>query len=589
MTLVKSSQKPAPSQRKANVASAVAVVVGSNGLPTADSLAALRAWYEGLTAREAVRRYLGNSKADGQSSRAILTAVRVQLAQTARRLHRPDLEAALLGTGEPSATGVRKVGMLNAAVDALLATPRPTPQLTDSVESWFSRRTAAALQRSKIRTLAELTLRVPRRKMWWRGVEGLGAVGARKVEEFFAAHPALTEQARALVPVPQTSEVAPWESIRLPRDLDGSAGAYRGPLNTCALSARNDHEAVTAWIERHESPATQRAYRKEAERLILWAIIERKKPLSSLSAEDGTAYRAFLRRPTPHLRWVGPSRPRLSSEWKPFAGALSSRSVAYSLTVLNSLFRWLVEQRYLLVNPFSGLKVRGGKAGTLDPARSFTEGEWALIRTVADGLEWSYGWGKDAAERVRFLVDFSYSTGLRAGEFVRAKLGDIRDEETGAHWLELTGKGAKRGRVVLPPMARAALDRYVMQRGLPVTPTKWIPSTPIVGRVHSDGDASISTTRLWAVCKRFFRTVAEVLRESNPALAAKLHAATPHWMRHTHATHSLQRGVELTTVRDNLRHASIATTSTYLHSDDERRMRQVGQAFPAASRPAGPM
>lgn len=582
MALVKSGQKSAPSKRKANAASALSVVVSSNGLPTADSLAALRAWYEGLTAREAVRRYLGNAKADGQSSRAILTAVRVQLARAAERLHRPDLEAALLGTGEPSATGARKASLLNAAVDALVATPRPTPQLTDGVERWFTHRTATALQRSKIRTLAELTLRVPRRKMWWRGVEGLGAVGAKKVEEFFAAHPGLIQQARALVPVPLTSEVAPWESIQLPRNLDGSAGAYRGPLNTCALSARNDHEAVTAWIERHESPATQRAYRKEAERLILWAIVERKKPLSSLSAEDATAYRAFLRWPTPHLRWVGPSRPRLSPEWKPFAGALSSRSIAYSLTVLNSLFRWLVEQRYLLVNPFSGLKVRGGKAGTLDPARSFTEGEWSLIRTVADGLEWSYGWGNEAAERVRFLLDFSYSTGLRAGEFVRARLGDIRDDETIGHWLELDGKGGNRGRVVLPPMARAALDRYLMHRGLPITPAKWVPSTQIVGRVQSDDGGSISTTRLWAVCKRFFSTAADVLRESSPALAAKLLDATPHWMRHTHATHSLQRGVELTTVRDNLRHASIATTSTYLHSDDGRRMRQVGQAFPAA-------
>jgi len=49
----------------------------------------------------------------------------------------------------------------------------------------------------------------------------------------------------------------------------------------------------------------------------------------------------------------------------------------------------------------------------------------------------------------------------------------------------------------------------------------------------------------------------------------------------THATHALQRGAELTTVRDNLRHASLSTTSMYLHSDDLRRAKQIGGAFDA--------
>ena len=64
-----------------------------------------------------------------------------------------------------------------------------------------------------------------------------------------------------------------------------------------------------------------------------------------------------------------------------------------------------------------------------------------------------------------------------------------------------------------------------------------------------------------------------------PALAEKLRQATPHWTRHTHATHLLEGGAELTTVRDNLRHASLATTSIYLHADDARRVKQVADRF----------
>lgn len=79
--------------------------------------------------------------------------------------------------------------------------------------------------------------------------------------------------------------------------------------------------------------------------------------------------------------------------------------------------------------------------------------------------------------------------------------------------------------------------------------------------------------------KRFFETAAGEVEQENPALAEKLRKATPHWMRHTHATHALARGVELTSVRDNWRHASIATTSIYLHGDEVKRAKQMDSAF----------
>jgi len=97
---------------------------------------------------------------------------------------------------------------------------------------------------------------------------------------------------------------------------------FRAPRPTCALRADNDYQAVQAWLSLHESLATQLKYRKEAERLMLWAIVEGGCALSSLAQEDAVAYRAFLRRPTPRSRWVGPPRPRSSPEWRtsPSAG-----------------------------------------------------------------------------------------------------------------------------------------------------------------------------------------------------------------------------------------------------------------------------
>ena len=356
-------------------------------------------------------------------------------------------------------------------------------------------------------------------------------------------------------------------------------GLHRAPRASCVLRANNDYDAVQAWLSLHEAPATLRAYRKEAERLILWAIIERGVALSSLATEDAVAYRAFLRQPSPTQRWVGPASPRTGAEWRPFVSGLSARSRAYALTVLSSMFRWLIEQRYVLANPFAGIKVRGARQATLDTTRSFSEGEWMLLRTVADGLEWSYGWQPGAAQRLRFLIDFSYSTGLRADELVHATLGSVEIDAHGDHWLHVVGKGSKAGKVVLPGLARGVLDRHLAQRGLAVTPAKWNPATPFIG--SRDGEAGITSKRLWAIVKRFFATAADVLADTNPTLAEKLRRATPHWIRHTHATHALQRGAELTTVRDNLRHASLSTTSMYLHSDDLRRAKQIGGAFEA--------
>jgi site-specific recombinase XerD len=548
-----------------------------DGFPDADSLAALRAWYAGLPAREAVQRYLCGSMGERQSARGILGRIRRQLVAVARGLHRDDLAILF---GHPVAERIERAKAVTHAIGVLRLLPAPEPQISDGIERWFPARTGKALRAHGIDTLADLTVRIPRRRQWWKAVPGLGAASARRIEAFFAAYPALTERARALITAPVPGAVVPWESLRLPHQVDGSSGAFRAPRHTCTLDANNDYAAVQAWLSLHESTATQRAYRKEAERLILWAIVERDRALSSLTTEDAIAYRSFLRRPTPRERWVGPVRARTSPEWRPFSGGLSARSTAYALSVLGSMFRWLIEQRYLLANPFAGVKVRGARRSTvLDTSHAFTEGEWMLVRTIADGLEWSYGWEAPAAQRLRFMLDFAYATGLRVSELVGACLGNIEADARGDHWVSVIGKGRKAGKVALPPRGRTALDRYLVERKLPVTPARWHPDTPLIGSLEQDSVAGISSVRLWEITRRFFAKAAEVIEADNQVLAEKLRRASPHWTRHTHATHALARGAELTTVRDNLRHASIATTSIYLHSDDVKRASQIRAAF----------
>jgi site-specific recombinase XerD len=546
-------------------------------MPTDDELAALRAWYAGLSSRDAVKRFLPHTTA--KSSRGALGRIRRALIERAERLNRPELATALR---HPEAERDAHAKAATHAIETLRHAQRSIPEIVDPVDRWFSPRAVRALQAFGIVTLADLTVRIPRRRQWWRAIPDLGAAAARDIEAFFAAYPALTEHARGLIATEPRGIVVPWENLKLPHEVDGSAGTFRAPIATCALDANNDYQAVQTWLSLHESPATQRTYRKEAERLILWAIVERGRALSSLTTEDAIAYRAFLRRPSPHARWVGPLRPRTSPDWRPFAGALSARSTAHALSILSALFRWLIEQRYVLANPFAGVKVRGAaRAASLDASRAFTEGEWGVLRAIADGLEWSYGWSEPAAQRLRFLLDFGVATGLRAGELVGTTLRQVETDPGGTHWLKVTGKGQKVGKVALPPLAWNALSSYLLTRGLRVSMGRWNLKTPLIGNLDSDSGQAISSVRLWAVMKRFFHQVAKAIESDHPPLAEKLRAATPHWMRHSHATLALSNGAELTTVRDNLRHASISTTSIYLHSDDVKRARQLNDVFGA--------
>jgi hypothetical protein len=97
----------------------------------------------------------------------------------------------------------------------------------------------------------------------------------------------------------------------LPETLDGSQGDNRLPKANCQIQASNDWQAIQCWLaEFEDSPQTYRNYRKEAERLLLWSIKQRHKPISDLLREDFQAFQAFLVDPQPSAYWCGPRATR---------------------------------------------------------------------------------------------------------------------------------------------------------------------------------------------------------------------------------------------------------------------------------------
>ncbi|AWG45850.1 MULTISPECIES: hypothetical protein [Massilia] len=152
-------------------------------------------------------------------------------------------------------------------------------------------------------------------------------------------------------------EVAPIEALHVPHELDGSRGTNREWNVPRQIAANTDVEAVRAWLANFVGTKTTfDAYRKEAERLLVWSIWEAGKPLSSLTHEDWLVYQRFLASPGPREKWVadkGRKHPRSDNRWRPFAGPLSTASQRQAGVILNSTFAWLVNAGYLAGNPLS--------------------------------------------------------------------------------------------------------------------------------------------------------------------------------------------------------------------------------------------
>ena len=117
-------------------------------------------------------------------------------------------------------------------------------------------------------------------------------------------------------------------ALAVPQALSGANGENRSSA-FCYIQARHDLDAVRAYLNRYrDQPKTLRAYTKELERLLLWAVVLRGKALSDLRVDDCEAYKDFLKSPDP--RFVGERFARSSPRWRPFATeVLSAESQRY--------------------------------------------------------------------------------------------------------------------------------------------------------------------------------------------------------------------------------------------------------------------
>ncbi len=230
---------------------------------------------------------------------------------------------------------------------------------------------------------------------------------------------------------------------------------------------------------------------------------------------------------------------------------LSARSQARLVSALRSFFRFLV---------LSGLVKRDPAARLTTPSTWLSLPKFLTVEEV-EALLRAPDPAKPAGVRDRAMLEVLYGAGLRVSELASLKAAEVN---LGDGFLVCRGKGGKERIVPLGRQAAAAVGRWLAE------------ARPLV---DADGREELFLSRRGRPFTR--QGVWKLLRQhaAKAGLAAKVF---PHVLRHSFATHLLERGADLRAVQLMLGHSQITTTQIYTHVSRERLRRVYDKFHPRA-------
>lgn len=294
--------------------------------------------------------------------------------------------------------------------------------------------------------------------------------------------------------------------------------------------------------------ATAPSLIEEARSFLEFARVEK-----GLAANSIESYRRDLTEFSAFLHHLGKSASEVKREdigaflKQLYDRELKARSRARHLVSLRNLFRFLIREGRLIGDPTAGI-VAPKLERSLPKHLSPEEVDKLLAQpdvTTPLGL------------RDKAMLELLYATGMRVSELVHVGAGDI-DMELGV--IRCLGKGSKERLIPVGKSALRAVEAYVRD-GRALLVRKRNPPWLFLNR----RGGALSRVGFWKIITAYGRSA---------RLATKL---TPHLVRHSFATHLLERGADLRSIQLMLGHSDISTTQIYTHVLKER-LKQVYQS-----------
>jgi len=226
---------------------------------------------------------------------------------------------------------------------------------------------------------------------------------------------------------------------------------------------------------------------------------------------------------------------------------LGARSVARHLVTLRTFFRYLVQERLIDRNPTA--EVQTPKFGVELP--HYLSGEEVEKLLAAPDPSTPPGLRDQA------MLELLYATGIRVSELVGLRTGDV---ELNLGLLHCKGKGGKERLVPIGKSALRAVEAYLRGGRAKLLKNAGTPHLFLNNR-----GGALSRVGFWKILRKYGQRAEIVI------------GLTPHVIRHSFATHLLERGADLRSVQLMLGHSDISTTQIYTHVLKER-LKQVYQS-----------
>ena len=231
---------------------------------------------------------------------------------------------------------------------------------------------------------------------------------------------------------------------------------------------------------------------------------------------------------------------------------VNNRSVNRKLATLRSFFNFLVRRKNISVNPMA--RVLALK--TPKPLPQFVEEK--NLQTLFEEVQFSPDF---AGQRDRLVLELLYGTGVRLSELLGLKFSDVNFYE---QTIVVMGKRSKERLIPIHKNLAQLIQHYQTLR------LENFPSCAVQEMLLTDKGEAAYAVLIQRIVKKYLTFITSLKQKS------------PHVLRHTFATHLLNNGADLNSIKDLLGHSSLAATQVYTHNSIEKLKKIYQQAHPKA-------